>query len=107
MAAIAKSPIVKLRVVSLIAPSRYGPTNPPVLPTELISAIDAAAPMPAIVEAASAQNGPNIDASPAIAIDSVAIDHTVPLESVDSASPAALTTAATATCHRRSRVRSE
>src|SRR5437764_412466 len=104
------SPIAKLCVASLIAPRRYGPTNPPVLPTEFTSAIDAAA---AVFESADrdvvarAQNGPNIDANPIIAIDSVTIDQTMPVPAVLTASAAPPTVAATAKCQRRSPVRSE
>src|SRR5262249_46583406 len=60
--AIDTRPAAKLCVASLMAPSRYGPTKPPVLPTEFTSAIAAAAPTPRIDEVASAQNGPYIDA---------------------------------------------
>src|SRR5437763_230333 len=66
------SPAAKLCVASLFAPSRYVPTNPPVLPIEFTSAIDAAAPTPPTCDVAIAQNGPNIAASAAIATVSVA-----------------------------------
>src|SRR3954452_7963486 len=107
MTAIAIIPEAKLCVASLIAPSRYGPTNPPVFATALTSAIDAAAPTPAILDVASAQNGPNIDATPSTAIDNVTTDHVMPLPIDASTSPEALTSAAISTCQRRSPVRSE
>src|SRR5262245_55786854 len=90
-----------------MAPSRYGPTNPPVLPTALISAIDAAPPTPRTAAVASAQKGPNIEARPSIAIDSDATDDTTPLACVLRTRPVALTSAAIEVCQRRSPVRSE
>src|SRR5262245_4000617 len=106
-AAMTSRPAAKLCVASLTAPSRYGPTNPPVLPTELINAIAAAAPIPRAAPVAIAHNGPKIEARPIIAIDSAVTDAIVPTATVVDARPMALTTAPAATCHRRSPVRSE
>src|SRR5262249_13857936 len=107
MPAIANRPAAKLCVASLIAPSRYGPTKPPVFPPELISAIDAAAPTPATSDVASAQNGPNIDARLATATVSVATVQTTPDDSVLADSAAAHNAAGTAKCQRRSPLRSD
>ena len=71
-------PIVKLCVLSLMYPIREGPTNPPMFPTELMSAMPAAAPTPPIRDVARVQNGPNIEASPSIASDSAASDGASP-----------------------------
>ncbi len=81
-----------------MAPSRYGPTKPPVFPTAFTSAMAAAAPVPRIVAVASAQNGPNIEARPSMATDSMATVHAAPDPSGVRHRPAALTTAGTSTC---------
>src|SRR6267142_4120803 len=87
IAAMTNSATEKLCVASVIAPSMYGPTKPPVFPTELTSAIDAAAPTPPIVDVVSAQKGPNIDARPSMAIDSVTTDQAMPVDAALSTSP--------------------
>ena len=76
-------------------------------PTELISAIEAAAPTPLTLELASAQNGPIIDARPAMATDSAATDAAAPVTRAAAIKPAAHTSAAHTMCLRRSPVRSE
>ena len=85
----------------------YGPTKPPMLPIELISAIPAAAPAPCTNDVASVQNGPSIEVSPSIAIDSSTSDGTRPDTNAVAMNAPPLTAAASATCHRRSPVRSE
>src|SRR4029079_1587083 len=64
----AMRPMARLCVRSLTSPPKYGPTNPPMLPTELMSAMPASAPVPCTNAELSDQIGPKIDASPIIAI---------------------------------------
>src|SRR5207302_9995544 len=106
-AAMARNPYAKLCVASLIAPSRYGPTKPPVLPTELTSAIEPAAATPRIIDVASAQNGPKTAARPIMASDNEATSASGPVPTAASTRPTAPTAAAIAMCHRRSPARSE
>jgi hypothetical protein len=52
------SPVLKLPVLSPIAPIAQGPTKPPRFPKQLIKAIPAAAEYPVKNSLGSAQNGP-------------------------------------------------
>jgi len=68
-----QSDILILPVLSFTAPTRVGPTNPPRLPTELISAISPAAAVPLKNVVERAQKGPIADFNPTKAIISATI----------------------------------
>src|SRR5260221_9855271 len=84
-----------------------GVTNPAVHPTELTTAIPAAAPGPRRNAVGSAQNGPRHPQIPTAAIDSVTTAQGVFGQSAVAAMPALAIAAQSATCQCRSPVRSE
>src|SRR5262249_9795361 len=100
-------PMLKPWVASLIHPNRYGPTKPPIFPTELTSAMPTGAPPPATTDVVSVQNGPNIDARPSIANEVSASDGMRLRVNALAANAAPPHAAAIVMCHRRSPVRSE
>src|SRR5579875_3973217 len=81
--------------------------KPPRLPTELISAIPAAAPAPDRFSAAIDQNGPITPQIPAAPIESAAKAIGGLCANADAVSPAAPAKVQTARCFRRSARRSE
>src|SRR5262249_12762101 len=101
------SPHVKLFVRVRTQPIRLGPTKPPRFPTELMSAIPAAAPVPANDSEDIAQNGPRVPHMPAAARESAASSSTGLVVRPAPINPAAPAMAESATCRRRSRVASE
>ncbi len=106
-AAITNRPPAKLPVSSRATPTSEGPTKPPMLPIELISARPAAAAGPVRMVIGSAQLGPSADQMPI-----AAPDRSTRPSSGESTSAQPITArppiaAGTATCQRRSPVLSE
>src|SRR5438874_9947599 len=93
----ARSARAKLSVRLLTIPTRYGPRNPPRLPTELISAMPAAAPVPLRNSDDIAQNGPSVPQIPTAAKESAASSAAGILRYAAAVKPTAPVNAAAAT----------